>query len=60
MRYKFRAYQYISDWAWLVFVPTVILFKNEAMFRNENFRLQFHFLGWHFSWMWIAESEEKK
>jgi len=60
MKYKFRQFQHISDWEWLAFVPTVILTKNEMMYRNPNFRLQFHFLGWHFSWQWMAEREDKE
>ena len=52
---KFRGFMFMNDWSWIVIFPTIALFRNEPVYRDRNFTLCLHWLGWHCRWRWIEE-----
>ena len=58
---RFKGYTYIADWSWIVIIPTITLIFNKPVYREKNFRITFHWLGWHIrlSWMEVEDGECK-
>lgn len=56
---KFYRFQYITNWEYFFIVPTISLTKNDLIYMNKNFRVAFHWLGWHMSWLWMHREETK-
>ena len=52
---KFRRFYFMTDFDWFCVFPTIILCKNEQIYMDKNFRFSIHWLGWHISWLWVAE-----
>lgn len=50
---KFQEYTYLADWSWIVIIPTIAIIFNEPAYREKNFRITFHWLGWHFRLIWM-------
>ena len=52
---KFERFRYKKSWDWIFILPTVCIFINEMIYGRENFSIEFHWLGWHFMWLWLKE-----
>lgn len=58
---RFQGFSYVIDWSWLVIIPTVAIIFNEPVYMEKNFRISFHWLGWHCRFAWIeVEHEQEK
>jgi len=52
---KFERFRYMKAWDWISILPTVFISINEMIYGRENFSIHFHWLGWHFMWLWLKE-----
>jgi hypothetical protein len=55
---KFKKFYNLTDRCWIVFFPTIVLTINDPIYREKNFSIQFHFLGFHLKWFFIKEGKE--
>lgn len=56
---KFNKAYFQVSWNWFVVLPTIIIVRNEQMYYEKNFSIQFHWLGFHLRFLWIKENEIK-
>jgi len=55
---QFKRFQFMTDWEWLVLIPTIQLIRNEQIYMDKNFRVSLHWLGWHLSWLWVERRDD--
>ena len=50
---KFKGYAFVANWSWIFIFPTIAIIFNDPLYRGEkNFKIVFHWLGWHFRLSW--------
>ena len=55
---KFDAFRLITDWEWIYPLPSIVFLKDEAVYVDRNFSIQFHWLGFHLRWRWVERKGE--
>ena len=54
-RIKFRNFTFWKGFDNLFIFPEIVITIDEPIYREKNFRIAFHWLGWHLGWFFIKE-----
>ena len=57
---KLHNFQRQTSKEWITFIPTVEVHTDNPMYMEKSIALIINIFIWHFRWLFIKESEDKK
>ena len=55
MKLKFKGFLYLKDKEWIFVFPSVVIQLNDPRYCEKTLLIAFHFLIWHWRWVWREE-----